>query len=326
MNYDWLHISKEVEDDGLHKPILSWMNPKGEYKHFWTGNTYYHSDVFDVSTGEKLNVSFSPSTKKLSIGICPSKWVTGQNVRLVGMEDTLEAFKGIENDIGLELGDAKVNQLDITQRPITDMSVGAYTPFLCQFRHSRPFSRLMFNDTLTYSSNSTPVSLTFYDKIRQTKTKGDKKVVRIPDDLKEKNVTTYEVRLNSNKQIREKMGYKEETPRLFHLFQEEYIKRLQEYFKDSYSLIPRNTEVGIDFRGLQGKKAVKDAIHNHTNSLVGRGYIEELLDIADKSGCFPNRQARSEARNDLLKGFESSNKSNVIEELDEKILKSEIKW
>jgi hypothetical protein len=184
----------------------------------------------------------------------------------------------------------------------------------------------MFNDTLTYSSNSTPVSLTFYDKIRQTKTKGDNKVVRIPDDLKEKNVTTYEVRLNSNKQIREKMGYKEETPRLFHLFQEEYIERLQEYFKDSYSLIPRNTEVGIDFRGLQGKKAVKDAIQNHTNSLVGRGYIEELIDIADKSGCFPYRKARTQTRNDLLRGFEMAKKNNIIEELDEKIFKSEVKW
>ncbi|MBL6666948.1 MAG: hypothetical protein ISP66_08115 [Flavobacteriaceae bacterium] len=331
MNYDYIEIEKEVWDEQADKYIFGFMNATGHFHHDYTGNKYYrNNNVKNLSSGGKCKISFSPHTRKLKVSICPSKWATGQNVELIGIDSTLKLVGDLENELAVELGDAEIKQLDLTQRPFTDCNVGAYTPFICSFPHNRVFSRLMFYDTLTYKGNSTPISLTFYDKVRQTKDKKGNKSVDIPSHLTGKNITTYEVRLNSSKQIAKIMNLKEEQnpkPELNFLFQDEIVAHLDTYWRKSYQSIPKLTDIGFDLSGVTEGKDVIKAIQEFSNAQLGRTTIEALIKIADDSGAFKESYHKSYARKVLLKPFEQKGKKNsLIEELDYKIMNSKINW
>lgn len=331
MNYDYIEIEKEVWDEQADKYIFGYMNATGYFHHDYTGNKYFRNNhVKNLSSGGKCKISFSPQTRKLKVSICPSKWATGQNVELIGIDSTLKLFENLENELAVELGDAWITQLDLTQRPFTECNVGAYTPFLCSFPHNRVFSKLMFNDTLTYTGNSVAISLTFYDKNRQTRDKRGNKSVDIPSHLTGKNITTYEVRLNSSTQIANIMNLKKELnpkPELNFLFQDEIVAHLDTYWRDSYQSIPKLTDIGFDLSGVNDGKGVIKAIQEFNNAQVGRTNIEALIKIADDSGAFGSRGQKSYARKVLLKPFEQKGKKNsLIEELDYKIMNSKINW
>lgn len=330
MNYDYIEIVKKVADPEADKYIFGFMNPTGYYNDELKGNQHYKNYVKNISSGGKCTIRFSPQTRNLKISVCPSKWATGQNVELIGMDSTFNIFRDFENELGLELGDAWITQVDLTQRPITEFNVGAYTPFLCSFPNNQIYTRLMFNDTLTYSANSSPRSLTFYDKNRQTRDKKANKKVDIPNHLIGKNITTYEARLNSSTQITNAMKIDKTInpkPELNFLFQDEIVAHLDTYWRESYQSIPKLTDIGFDLSGVNDGAGVIKAIKEFNNAQVGRTNIEALIKIADDSGAFGNRSQKSYARKVLLKPFKQKGKKNsLIEELDFKIMNSKINW
>ena len=135
-------------------------------------------------------------------------------------------------------------------------------------------------------------------------------------------MTRFEVCLGTNKRVSNVLG---EVASLGHLFTEEYIVKLHDYWRNEYDIIPKETEIVTQFNKGMKQKEVQEEIIRAGLSALGRLQIEEALELASKTGL--SYYAKSRARKNLLKPFEDrAVKSDLIEELDTKMFGFEPKW
>ena len=303
------------------KNIESTMIHQTEWRHIASGITYHNGYITNSSTGRKLGLSYSKERENLRLRMCPNKYLLGNNVEEVSMVKLTEFFEELSHVFSYNFGEAPIQRIDATHTLITELDPRVYFTYLC---NERGHLRYVHGSSLYYNHNNEGRLKVFYDKVREVderKTWGGKQ--KMPTHLRDKNLTRFELRLNSNKQVQKAIMPKEyEVPRLGHLLTFEKIENLNKYWKEHYKTIPKMTELPYDFTKIEGASKVKKEILMLALASLGRNNVENLIKQAEFSGALKTKKQRSDAR-EILKPFQKrGTKSNHILELDEKIKNS----
>lgn len=317
--YDWITASKNIDNPTSYRNRMITIS---EVKNFYTNTTWSNGYLTNGTNGRKMGVSISDS--RIKIKICPNKFILGNNVQEAPITEVFKSMEGLSDALGLDLGLFTLEKLDVTHTALTDFIPEIYFPYLC---NNSGFTRWNQDTSLYYEANSSDVTKVFYDKVAEV-TKGKKKTwggkQTIPDGLKNQNLTRFECRLGTNKEIQKVIGH---GGQLGQLFIEEHIQQLQNWWWNQYNSIPKTTEINWQFKQDMGQKAVDETITHLGLMSLGRLEIENLIELADKQGAFKHRQQKTESKKKLLGRFKSHGKKhNHIKELDEKYKKVEPKW
>lgn len=323
--YDWIEVCSNYRGvDALGQTatvndVMKYIVTTSECRNMLSNTTWQNGFLVNESTGRKLWVS-ACDKGYLRVKVCPPKYILGNNVEEVSIVETLNLFTALSDMVGYDLGGAKLNKVDVTHTAITDFPPVAYFPMLC---HQNGEKRWILDSTLYYGTKGAKQKK-FYDKpqeVNKRKTWGGKQ--RMPEQLKGKDLTRFEVSLGTHKNISMVLG---EDATLGHLFSMEHVEKLHNYWVKEYTDIPKNTELNLTLIEAMGKKQVKEAIHLSALSSLGRTKVEEAIVLASKLGAV-NRQELYKLKKEMLTPFEEhATKHDLIIELDKKMEGFEPKW
>jgi hypothetical protein len=319
--YDWITASMDITSHN-HKKYIDKMITISEVKTFYTDTTWSNGYLFNGKSGRKMGVSISD--KRIKIKICPNKYILGNNIQEAPIKNVLETLDNISNILGLDLGLFVLEKLDVTHTAQTEFIPEMYYSYLC---NNNGFTRWHQDTSLYYKGNSHKVTKVFYDKVNEVingkkKTWGGKQT--IPHHLKDKNLTRFECRLGTNKEINKVIG---NGSFLGQLFLEEHIEQLQNWWWNQYNQIPKTTEMNWEFLKDMGEKKIKETINFLAYKSLGRLQIEQLIELADKASAFKHRSQKTRLKDYLLGRFDTCGKKhNHIKELDKKFKEIEPIW
>jgi len=317
--YDWITASYYI-GDRPHQRFVSKIYQVSEVKNMFTGTTWSNGYLINHNTGRKMGVSISES--RIKIKICPNKFILGNNVEEAPIDTVFNTLYDLSHKLEIDLGQFKLEQLDVTHTAETDCVPEAYFPYLC---NNRGFERWQLDTSLYYTANSSKIKKVFYDKAQEVdkrKSWGGRQ--KIPENLKGQNLTRFECRLGSNSEIIKVIGDKGMLGQLFH---EQYVQQLQSWWLNQYEAIPKTTELNWKFKEQMGQKAVDETIIQLGLMKLNRLQIEELIELADKQGAYKHPSQKTRSKKKLLGAFKTNGKKhNLINELDYKYRKVEPKW
>ena len=317
--YDWITASFDITNIPYQR-FVSNIVQVSEVKNFFTNTTWANGYLTNNTTGRKMGVSVSE--KRIKIKICPNKFIIGNNAQEAPIEEIFNTMYDLSNQLGIDLGNFILEQLDVTHTAITEYVPEMYFPYLC---NTNGFNRWQLDTSLYYDGNSANVQKVFYDKVKEVdkrKTWGGRQ--HLPDELKDKNLTRFECRLGSNAEIVKVIGQKAS---LGQLFSEEHIDQLQDWWLNQYETIPKTTELEWNFKEDMGQKAVDETINHLGLMSLGRLQIEELIELASKQGAYKHPSQKTASKKKLLGVFEMNGKKHeLIKELDIKFRNTEPKW
>ena len=317
--YDWIMASYDITNIPSQR-FVSNIIQVSEVKSFFTNTTWANGYITNIKTKRRMGVSVSD--KRIKIKICPNKFILGNNVQEAPIDDVFDTMYGLSHQLGIDLGDFILEQLDVTHTAETEYVPEMYFPYLC---NNNGFNRWQIDTTLYYNANSAKVQKVFYDKVKEVdkrKTWGGRQF--IPEELKGKNLTRFECRLGSNAEIVKVIGHQGS---LGQLFTEEYIELLQGWWLNQYETIPKTTELNWDFKENMEQKAVDETINHLGLMSLGRLQVEQLIELASKQGAYKHPSQKTASKKKLLGAFETNGrKHELIKELDEKYRNTEPKW
>ena len=327
--YDWIEIEVETGHDTTKKQveILDNIRVMTFIKNFFNGVSWYNGRLNNPENDRTLDLSIT-SEGKVRIRVCPNKFLLDNNVQEASLKKVSELFQSLSALVGVDLFEnAIVKKLDVTHTAITDYPPEAYFPHLCE---QKGFDRWQKRGTLYFEKRrgSKHNTKKFYDKVAEV---NDRKNSRgrqdMPEELEGKNLTRFEVCYTTNKKIAKAMSIPHEAVKLYHLFNRESVESLHANWIHAYTSIPKQTESEMTFYRGMGGKAFTDEVFRQMCEDYGRQRIEEHMQRADAMGVFQNREAKSNAKQKLLKAFKIDKPtSNLIQELNRKMLAFEPKW
>lgn len=319
--YDWLTASYEI-DSGSVSEYTKQISLDSEFKHYGSGYHYRNGHLTNPTNGNKMGVSVSQN--KIKINICPNKFLLGNNVEEVGINKFLSCVENISEVLQLDVKYFAINRLDITHTAQTEYKPATYYPYLC---NQPTYTRMPIDTSLYYNSRSYSNQKLFYDKVKEVdkkKQKGGKRQ-SIPEHLKGENLTRFEVRHKTQRQVSNLFG--KPSALVGDLFTEEYIMKLQDNWYNNFDSIPKETEINHQFISQMGKKQVHQTINLLALSKMGRVNIENFIEEADRSGAFNHRSEKSQLRKELITPFEQAGHKHAnIKELEEKYKMIEPQW
>ena len=322
--YDWLEFTANYLKQGLSQDdVLQNITVTGEYKHYATGTVWHNGHIKNVANGRAMK--FNANDKGyLRVGVCPPKYILGNNVEEASIQQTLDLMVDLSNVVGFDLANATLKRVDVTHTAITEFEPFVYFPHLSQ---QDGLSRWTIDSTLYYSTNkgSKLNGKKFYDKVIEVderKTLGGRQVM--PAHLKGNNLTRFEVGMTSNRAIAKVIG--QEVAVLGHLFTDEYIEALHKNWIMEYEKIPKDRKhEPLYAKGLTMSEAEKQIMAFLVNN-AGRLVIQNQIDLADKMGGL-SRSAKSKLKKKIEGYFDLAEKPHdLVDELDNKILGFEPKW
>ena len=318
--YDWLTATYQI-DSGMKTEFTQRISLDSDFKNFRSGYQYLNGHITNPTNGNKMGVTISDN--KIKINMCPNKFLLGNNVEEVGINSFNNCIKDISEVLQVDVSHFAINRLDVTHTAQTEYKPVVYYQYLC---NQPKFIRIPLHSRLYYNSKSHSNQKLFYDKVKEVdkkKRKGGRKQ-EIPDYLKGENLTRFEVRHTTEKQVANLFG---KPPIVKDLFEEEYVVKLQDNWFHNFDSIPKQTEINHQFYEQMGKKQVHQTINLLAYSKMGRVQIENFIEEADRSGSFNHRSEKTQLRKELIVPFdEVGHKHSNIKELEEKYKAIEPKW
>ncbi|MGC6421863.1 MAG: phage/plasmid replication domain-containing protein [Flavobacteriaceae bacterium] len=318
--YDWLTATYQI-DSGMKTEFTQRISLDSDFKNFRSGYQYLNGHITNPTNGNKMGVIISDN--KIKINMCPNKFLLGNNVEEVGINSFNKCINNISEVLQVDVSHFAINRLDVTHTAQTEYKPVMYYQYLC---NQPKFIRIPLDSSLYYNSKSHSNQKLFYDKVREVdkkKRKGGRKQ-EIPDYLKGKNLTRFEVRHKTEKQVANLFG---KPPIVKDLFEEEYVVKLQDNWFHNFDSIPKQTEINHQFYEQMGKKQVHQTINLLAYNKMGRVQIENFIEEADRSGSFNHRSEKTQLRKELIAPFEEMGlKHSNIKELEEKYRAIEPKW
>ena len=326
--YDWIDIDVDTRHDTPKKQeeILDNISVMYLYKNYFTDISWKNGELFNPDNKRTLSLSINQNGR-VRIKVCPNKFILGNNVQEATIRQVFELFESLSALVGVDLFEkAELRKLDVTHTAITDYPPEAYFPHLCE---QRGFDRWQKRGTLYFEKPRGSMLNTkkFYNKVSEV---NDRKNTRggqdMPPEFVGKNLTRFEVCLVSNRRIAKAMGISD-TAILGHLFDDDVVANLHATWLNAYTSIPKQTESEMTFYRGMGGKAFTDEVIRQMCEDYGRQRIEEHIQRADAMGVFQNREAKSNAKQKLLRAFKIDKPtSNLIQELNRKMLAFEPIW
>lgn len=209
------------------------------------------------------------------------KWHLGDNYQTLGKTETKHAIERLCDTLHLPLELALITRLDVATNMIMRQPPEVYLSHLGALKYTH---RIAEPSGLYYTQKSKACRLAFYDKVRESKDKGDD----VPELYKDCFVLRYEQRYT--KRIAQRLNRPE--LRAAALYDDGLHRELVRRWRDTYTQIQKINESTINFAMVKTKK---DFYKLGILSLIERagGANELLAQIAEarKAGQMDSKQA-----------------------------------
>lgn len=255
-------------------------------------------------TGNLGNLIISISDFGISINGSFNKYFHGNNFCKFTRQEMQLCVEKLQDDLLIDLKDAKINRLDIAHNFIMDNEVEKYYNFLgnCQY-----YNRLVQPDSVYY--NSGVKTKLFYNKIKE----GKQKRQEMPQIWTNKNVLRYELRFK-NKLPQQ---FKRDRICLSDLYNESfYINTVERWIKE-YLIIKKNRIFIPKINNMTNKNA-KEQLLSSLIDMFGQNEVNTLIESWKPHFTTPKEAQRFKKSLEQLKGL--TEESPLIKELDEKVL------
>lgn len=256
-------------------------------------------------TGNLGNLIISISDFGISINGSFNKYYHGNNFCKFTRQEMEFCVEKLQDELLIDLKDAKINRLDIAHNFIMNNEVEKYYNFLgnCQY-----YSRLVQPDSIYYN-NGLKTKL-FYNKIKE----GKHKRQEIPQIWTNKNVLRYELRYKN------KLPQQFKTDRicLSDLYNEHfYINSLERWIKE-YFIIKKNRIFIPKIYNMTNRNA-KEQLLSSLIDMFGQNEVNNLIESWKPYFTTPKEAQRFKKSLEQLKFL--TEESPLIKELDEKVLR-----
>ena len=200
---------------------------------------------------------------------------------------------------------------------MTFMMLNQVSDYLSRLGYMPRLNRYLFNtSTLYYKGTGRKQSkvYAFYDKLAEAKSKG----LEYPNDLSDKNLLRFEMRLNGRLAKQLKNNITAST-----LYDIGFYRMMIKLYQDSYYSISKNHQIKADC--MSEIKKVSDAYDMFVARLISQtdqAQISDFLDELKEAGVFSDRKYYSRLRNKIKEVATKANISisdELIKELDDDI-------
>lgn len=251
------------------------------------------------------------------IGSIP-KYLKGQNMTGLTLEETEIALKELQNDLGIDFEKATVKSLEIGLSLIMNKTVKEYLLCFGDMVNSRykkyTVSSTMGIETVLYKTKTGGIEFIAYNKTAEMYAHKDGE--KIPKDYQCKNVIRLELKIKNKRILKSVLG-KELKP--FDLCSEDIFKVLKSRFRKSYNAIYKikgKVDISISENMTPAKiiELFACAYMQDNNDKVNN-----ILGIAREKG-FLNKNTIDRLRVKMKRLNRLSKENELIYELDEKLL------
>jgi hypothetical protein len=267
---------------------------------------YGSDDMKICGTVENLRITVYPEKIVIMGSLC--KYLKGNNVQGLSMEETRQAIDFLSQKLCLPLRLARVMRIDVAYNAIVSQNPKEYLNRLGSLsRHDR----LEEPDSLYYKQSKT--LLYVYDKLKEMKRKRE-----FFDCGFNGNILRIELRFSYGKQDW-KRRFGTETVLIDMLLNETFFINLVKMLYGRYKKIEKVNDVQLDLRAVKGKKDARLFLIAYILKVQGYVPLEKMISEQQKTGRISSEQADylrfviSEA-NSIDQSF--IQKSGHIEELD----------
>lgn len=244
-----------------------------------------------------------------------SKYLNGSNIYTLTRSETEEAVSYLSEDLGVDIGKAKVLSLEFGTNFVMRHEVGEYFERLggCPYLNREIICGSLYYNGKGREENRNK-SYVFYDKIRELK----QKRVDIPDNMEGVNMLRYEIRLK--KGLDKFFNVERVTADM--LSDKAFYASLVDKYKTIYTSIEKVTNSSkVDMGKI---KTVSDAFGAYVGQLLvksERGDLEAFLQELKANGKFTNRSEYIRLKkmfSDCAKYIEKGS-DDLLKELDGEI-------
>lgn len=267
---------------------------------------YGSDDMKICGTVENLRITVYPEKIVIMGSLC--KYLKGNNVQGLSMEETRQAIDFLSQKLCLPLRLARVMRIDVAYNAIVSQNPKEYLNRLGNLsRHDR----LEEPDSLYYKQSKTLLHV--YDKFKEMKRKRE-----FFDCGFNGNILRFELRFFQGKQDWKKR-FGTEIVLVDMLLNETFFINLVKMLYGRYKKIEKVNDVQLDLRAVKGKKDARLFLIAYILKVQGYVPLEKMISEQQKTGRISSEQADylrfviSEA-NSIDQSF--IQKSGHIEELD----------
>lgn len=303
---DTIRISIDSTElpDGYHGFLWNKVTPEIKKEHGYDPNRSIY--------GHLKNLSVWMGGYGLIIEGSLTKYVLGDNLGSIGVEQIEEAIRSLSDELGIDLSLGKVNRLDIAGNILTKYPVPEYTDVLFS---SRYLKKVHLNRNLYFSNKSRCILI--YDKLKEMRAKRQ----RYSGFFKDKNILRYEYRYLQHKVLASFLKIKKVTVgdvvRLYPLLIDEWLNVFTNIKKTPEPLMFKK-----DAWGIKGEIDRQIKILG-INAMGGLNGMFRSIDKAKARRYFKKYPSQPSQLKDKYRGWMESEKMfqtpQIVKELEKKI-------
>jgi hypothetical protein len=252
-----------------------------------------------------------------------AKYLNGENVSNLTLQQVEEAIQKLENEIGLDLDTAIVKMVECGISVITNEQPSEYLKlFGYPARYTRhEYATMTGVETVTYSTETGAYQFTGYNKVLEVKRK---KKQSIPALLEEANILRLEYKIVSRRGIKARFG---RDLTAYDLFNPVIYRELQNLFIEAYQTIPKfGWQCNIENQKKVTPKLFNELLAEQYRQTFPKEHLH-FLKVLKESGALTDKNLeRIRAANRAMeRKYEMVDKSSLIAELDELVM-GMIQW
>lgn len=278
-------------------------------------NTVYSNGIYgETYSGMLRNVRVVMNERRgVDVQFSIPKYFKGNNQITLTLEEIKEAIEQLSEELKLPLINAKVNRLDYSGNIFSKCSVDQFFKICGQLRGYR---RLEQSSGLNYAQNKRGRYITFYDKIKEVKTKKDVLI----EPFKDKNILRYEMRWMSHEILAKDLGLTEVTVQdlydHYDVIINKWVSTFQKIVKE-HDVITFTSEA-FNVPGALDKQILIQGV----KSIGGLPVVLNAIKVAKDRGDFGygNKSTNLKRKyTDLMTHPELTEKNNVAKEIEDKV-------
>lgn len=278
-----------------------------------SGITEHNKDDGQVyMSGYLNNYKVNLSEQGISLRGSLAKYFLPDNFHTLSRSDTNRAFEKMSDELYLPINKSKVNRIDFAQNLLMDYEPEAYYNFLgeCQHYRRQPQSKsLYYSNTLR--------QIVFYNKVAEGKTKG----LSLPPVWDDQNVLRYEMRFKS----RLSKQFNQAEIAASSLSDEKFYMIIFNKWLAEYQAINKLHSINLNLSDMNSPKDFWKQLNLMAINIIGQDKIMQEVENLRHQKAFNKPEYYSRLKKEikeLCKTPEMTSKSELIAELDKKILTS----
>jgi hypothetical protein len=263
-------------------------------------------------SGYLNNYKVNLSEQGISLRGSLAKYFLPDNFHTLTRSDTNRAFEKMSDELYLPINKSKVNRIDFAQNLLMDYEPEAYYNFLgeCQHYRRQPQSKsLYYSNTLR--------QIVFYNKVAEGKTKG----LSLPPVWDGQNVLRYEMRFTS----RLSKQFNQAEIAASSLSDEKFYMIIFNKWLAEYQAINKLNSMESNLSGVHSPKDYFKHLYLTAIRIKGQDKVMQDIESLRHQKAFNKPEYYSRLKKEikeLCKTPEMTSKSDLIAELDKKILTS----